>query len=110
MNCSSRLAKSSGSFNTIDTLFGFMLGMGADYAHRKFLGVGSPIFRDPVLDVADVLEVSGVIIMLLYGVAGGAKAKFAIPAGIGAGFAQLYTKVLAPKFNLPRYLIQNDVT
>ena len=100
----------SGGFNTVDTLFGFMAGMGMDYVGRKFGGVGTPIFHDPALDVIDVLEVGGVIMMLLYGVAGGAKARFAVPAGIGAGLAQLYTKVLSPKFHLPRYLIQNDVT
>ena len=95
-----------GGFNTVDTLFGFMLGMGADYLHHKFIPGGDPVFSDPELDMIDVMEVGGVILMLLYGVAGGPKAKFAIPAGIGAGFAQLYTKVISQKVpGLPRYII-----
>jgi len=99
--------------SNVGLLWGFMglsIAMVADFiAHgRHILGDGVVQFTNPHWDLADTSQIGVALGAAIMGTL--ADNKPLEDFGVGALFIQSYMKVLAAKYNLPRYIIFRTAT
>ncbi len=97
------------NFSFVDWFLGFMLGMAVDYADRAYVKDRSKVFTNPALSTSDVIQGITSLSLTLY-TGFGKKKSIATGIPLGAFYAQLYCKVIAPKIGFPRYIIAKDAT